>query len=211
METTHQFIDHYPIDPNSKKLILGTIHPHNITDFMLPFFYGNKCTLWQILARAFPEELPEKLTIENIKTFLHNRRISVSDTVVKCKRLTNSALDKDLIPLELNNKLIQTINNSQIDEILFTSGFSKNNAFKLFYVDILKQKINKQIKQQREVIVGHPIFNRPIKLTVLYSPSGSANVPISKSTIYQQRKDAYINSKTPVQSFKIDYYREKFE
>jgi hypothetical protein len=39
----------------------------------------------------------------------------------------------------------------KISEILFTSGFGKNNAFKLFYVDILGQKFTPEIKSNRQV------------------------------------------------------------
>ena len=37
-----------------------------------------------------------------------------------------------------NQKIKEDIKNSKIKEILFTSGFGKNNAFRLFYVDIFR-------------------------------------------------------------------------
>lgn len=210
MITEHQYLDKYPIKTDSEKLIVGTIHPHDFNSFTIPFFYGNVTSLWKILSEAFPDELSQPLTLEGILKFLEAKKISVSDTIRKCKRENPTALDKDLIPIELNNQILDDIKNSNITEILFTSGFGKNNAFRLFYSDILELKITQQIKKNREVIVNNEKIGRPIKLTVLYSPSGSSNVGISKSKSYMANKWKYKNSNRPVYEFKVDYYREKF-
>jgi hypothetical protein len=153
--------------------------------------------------------------LESILKFLKAKKISVSDTIRKCNRINLTALDKDLIPIELNTQIIEDIKQSKIREILFTSGFGKNNAFKLFYVDILKQKITADItadiKEKRCIILDEKYFGRKIKLTVLYSPSGSSNVPLSKSKIYLENKHKYLKSSRPVYDFKVDDYREKFD
>lgn len=211
MTTTHQYLDKYPIAKDSEKLIVGTIHPHDHDNFTIPFFYGNVTSLWRILSEAFPNDLKQPLTLESILKFLKTKKISVSDTIRKCNRINLTALDKDLIPIELNNQIIEDIKQSKISEILFTSGFGKNNAFKLFYVDILKQKITSDIKEKRGIILDKKYFGRPIKLTVLYSPSGSSNVPLSTSKIYLDNKHKYSKSSRPVYDFKIDYYRDNFD
>lgn len=211
MRTTHQYIDKYPISADSEKLIVGTIHPHNHENFDIQFFYGNVTSLWTILSEAFPNDLGKPLTLDGILKFLKTKRISVSDTIRKCERKSPTALDKDLIPIELNEQIKEDIKNSKIKEILFTSGFGKNNAFKLFYVDLLGLKITKEIKANRQVILDKSIFGRPIKLTVLYSPSGSSNVGISKSKTYLLDKLKYAKSKRPVYDFKVNYYRELFK
>ena len=211
MITTHQYLEKYPISKDSEKLIVGTIHPHDHDNFVIPFFYGNVTSLWTLLSTAFPDEFKKPLTVNGILNFLRKKKISISDTIRVCERRNPTALDKDLLPLELNNKLIEDIKNSNIKEILFTSGFGKNNAFRLFYVDILGFKITKEIKERREVVVDGETFGRPIKLTVLYSPSGSSNVGISKSALFLNNKDKYKHSITPVLDFKIDYYREMIE
>ena len=211
MITTHQYLDKYPISKESKKLIVGTIHPHNHESFIIPFFYGNVISLWTILCEAFPKDLYTPLTLDGILDFLKTKKISVSDTIRKCERKNPTALDKDLIPIELNRQIKYDIQNSKISEILFTSGFGKNNAFRLFYVGILGLKITKDIKEKREVILDKEIFGRPIKLTILYSPSGTSNVGLSKSKFYLVNKDKYIKSSRPVYDFKVDYYKQKFE
>lgn len=211
MTTTHQYLDKYPIAKDSEKLIVGTIHPHDHDNFTIPFFYGNVTSLWRILSEAFPNDLKQPLTLESILKFLKTKKISVSDTIRKCNRINLTALDKDLIPIELNNQIIEDIKQSKISEILFTSGFGKNNAFKLFYVDILNQKITADIKEKRGIILDKKYFGRPIKLTVLYSPSGSSNVPLSTSKIYLDNKHKYSKSSRPVYDFKVDYYRDNFD
>lgn len=211
MITTHQYLDKYPISKESEKLIVGTIHPHNHENFDLPFFYGNVISLWTILSEAFPDELQQPLTLDGILRFIKRKKISLSDTIKKCDRINPTALDKDLIPIDLNHQIKKDIKNSKIIEILFTSGFGKNNAFKLFYVDLLGLKITPEIKTKREVILDKSIFGREIKLIVLYSPSGSSNIGISKSKIYLLNKHKYAKSKRPVYDFKINYYRELFK
>ena len=211
MTTNHQYLDKYPISSDSERLILGTIHPHDHENFELPFFYGNVTSLWTILSKAFPNELTQPLTLNGILTFLQNKKMSLSDTIVKCERENPTALDEDLTPIELNHKIISDIKNSNITEILFTSGFGKNNAFRLFYVDILgNHYIPSEIKQNRGVILDESVFGRPVKLTVLYSPSGTANVGLSRSKLYLANKEKYINSAKPVIDFRVDYYRDKF-
>lgn len=210
MRTTHQYLTKYPISPDSEKLIVGTIHPHDHANFTIQFFYGNVTSLWKILGQAFPQEMDQPLNLQGILKFLKAKKISVSDTIVVCDRKNPTALDKDLIPIELNKGIIDEIKKSKITEILFTSGFGKNNAFRLFYVNILGLKITPDIKQNREVIVDQTVFGRPVKLTILYSPSGSSNVGLSKSKLYLENKSKYNKSSRPVYDFKIDYYRNKF-
>ncbi len=210
MTTNNQYLDKYPISTDSQKLIVGTIHPHDHDKFLVPFFYGNKLSIWTILNEAFNNEIGQTINLDGILKFLERHKISVSDTVIKCNRKNPTALDKDLIPLTLNTGLIDQIKNSNINEILFTSGFQTNNAFKLFYVDILGLKITPEIRKARQTTLDKSIFGRPIKLTVLYSPSGSSNVPLSTSKIYLDNRNKYLTSKRPVYDFKVDYYRDNF-
>lgn len=208
--TTHQYLDKYPISPDSEKLIVGTIHPHDHNKFAIPFFYGNVTSLWNIFCEAFPDDLSQPLTLGGILHFLKAKKISVSDTIRKCKRKNPTALDRDLIPIELNQQILKDIKNSSISEIFFTSGFGKNSAFSIFYVQILKQQITAEIKKKRGIILDRKHFGRPIKLTILYSPAGTANIGLSKSKLYLDAKHKFTNSKRPVHDFKVQYYREKF-
>jgi G:T/U-mismatch repair DNA glycosylase len=208
--TQHQYLSKYPIDPASERLILGTIHPHDHAAFTVQFFYGNMLSIWKILNQAYDNAMGPTITLDSIKAFLAKEKIAVSDTIVCCRRIHPTALDKDLEPVKLNKNLIAQIRTSKINHIFFTSGFGKNNAFKIFYEDLLERKITGQIKQLRETILSEEIFGRPVKLTVLYSPSGAANVGLVRSKLYQEQKHLYVNHPHPISAFKVDYYRQKF-
>ncbi|GET28597.1 hypothetical protein [Prolixibacter sp. SD074] len=208
--TRHLYLDKYPVSPKAEKLIVGTIHPHDASQFKLPFFYGNRLSLWKILQQAFPEDFQPELTLDSILYFLRKHRIAVSDTIRECIRTNGSASDEDLIPTRLNRKLLEQIRQSHIREIFFTSGFQKNNAFKLFYVDILRRKITPEIRRNRELVLEPEIVGRPVKLTILYSPSGAANRAWAQTKIWKDNQHKYADAPTPLQDFKVDYYREKF-
>lgn len=210
MITTHQYLDKYPISADSRKLIVGTIHPHNHHKFILPFFYGNTLSIWTILNEAFNKEIGQEISVDGILKFLKKHKISVSDTIIKCNRKNPTAFDTDLIPITLNHALTDQIKNSKITEIFFTSGFQKNSAFKLFYKDILGLKITPEIRKARQTILDKNIFGRPVKLVILYSPSGSSNIGLSTSKIYLESKHKYAKSARPVYDFKVDYYRQSF-
>lgn len=208
--TKHQFLVSNPIKNSDKILILGTIHPHDVNSFKLPFFYGNRNSLWNIFREVFPEELAPDFTIDDIKKLLSKRNIALSDTILECHRLNDSALDKDLIPIQLNMDLIDQIKDSSINQIYCTSGFGKNNAFRLFYESILGLKINKEIKQAKSAILPYDLFGRTIRVSLLPSPSGAANIALSQSSGYRLSKYCHSSSKRPVYDYKVSLYREIF-
>jgi hypothetical protein len=210
MNTIHQYIKEYPVNKHDRKLIVGTIHPHNHEDFVIPFFYGNRMSLWQILNDAFEGQLGDPITLDTVRNFLKKNKISISDTIVECRRTTLTALDKDLVPTVLNHQLKDDIHDSKITEVYFTSGFGKNNAFRLFYEEILKQTLTAKIRTDRQTVLDRKYFGRPIKLIALYSPAGTANVGLSRSKEYLSVKDQYVDQEHPVKRFKVDYYRSHF-
>src|SRR3981189_1338650 len=107
--TRHQYIGKYPIEPGSQKLILGTIHAMDRSKFKLDFFYGNRGTLWNILHKAFPEELTDPSSVESILSFLRARKIAMSDVVAECGRRKHTALDADLMDIRLHKELLPQI------------------------------------------------------------------------------------------------------
>jgi len=40
----HRYLALYPVDPTANAIILGTIHPHEHSKFLMDFFYGSQCT-----------------------------------------------------------------------------------------------------------------------------------------------------------------------
>ena len=107
--TIHQYINQYPIAPESRKLILGTIHAHDRSKFKTDFFYGNRGSLWTLLHKAFPLELTEPESKKAIQAFLKARGIAMSDVVARCRRRKDTAMDADLIDIQLHEELLPQI------------------------------------------------------------------------------------------------------
>lgn len=211
IRTVHEYLDIYPVNPESEKVVIGTIHPHNTTEFKIPFFYGSKLSLWKLLDRASGGEIGEPIVLDNVLKFLKCHKISMSDTVRECVRKETSWADNDLVPIRLNLELLDQVRNSNVKELLFMSGFGKTNAFKLFYVDMLGRRITDEIRRNRSVLLEKEVFGQEVLLSVLYSPSGAANIALAQSDIYRNAKHKYVGSASPVYDFKVDYYREKFQ
>ena len=208
--TKHEYIGQYPIELDSRKLILGTIHAMNPAGFKLKFFYGSRGTLWNILYKAFPDELTDPTSVASIRSFLQARKIAMSDVIAACDRKRKTALDADLINIQLHQDLLPQIRRSAITDIYFTSGLAANGAFRLFYTGLLKQRITDGIRGKREFELDEQFFGRPVRLHILHSPSGAANISLSKhpdflASIYADKRE-----EAPVQAFKIDYYRRMF-
>lgn len=210
MITHHQYLTNEPFDLTSETLIVGTIHPHKHEDFSVPFFYGSECSLWVIFHEAFPAELPNPYNLRDIQAFLRRRKISMSDMIWECERKDSNALDNDLVPIRLNEELPEQIRQSNIREVFFTSGFDKNAAFKLFYRNLLKRSITKKIHEEREVTFEPALFGRPVRLKILYSPSGRAVTGLSMNKHYLANEEKYRHFPAPVKAFRVDYYRQIF-
>lgn len=207
--TKHQYLDRYPIDPTAERLILGTIHPHHHEKFLMPFFYGNELSIWKIFHAAFPEELSEPSDVGSVLAFLKKRKLTVSDTIISCERMNPTALDEDLKPILFNKTgLMESIKRSAITEILCTSGFGRNNAFGIFYRDILGLPLTKVIRTTREADLPISIFGRPVKVKALYSPARTAMMGIGRSRSYKAVKEQYAHLSKPVEAFRIDLYKQ---
>lgn len=203
----HQFIEQYPVSLTSQKLVLGSIHPMAPVPGEL-FFFGNDNSLWRNLNEAFPDELNEPIGQEDVIRFLQKRKIAISDIIVQCIR-DYSSQDKDLVPTALNTDLISQIRESEITEILFTGGFSTNSPFRIFYETLLGQKLTYSVRTNRGITLNKSFFGREVKLSVLYSASGNANVGIARSKQFQAVRDT-LGNYLPIRQFRIKYYQEKF-
>jgi hypothetical protein len=226
--TTHQFIKDSPCKPKDEYMILGTIHPHKVDEFEIPFFYGNKNSLWKILSAAFPNNKYPKIKfnignevekVKNINETLGTYNIFITDTLKTCERPDiKTTNDKDLIITEKDynkTQIEEALKNSEIDTIFFTSAFGKNNAAKLF-IDMFGIKESSIRVSDNEFTFTIPeIAEKEIRGIVLFSPSNVACIGISKSQEYLAVKDKYTNgihkSNTPVKKFRIDFYEEKFK
>ena len=209
IRTFHQFIHQNPPNPNYKRAIIGTIHPHRVENFGIEFFYGNRGFLWDILSQAFPEL--DFSTVDSIKSILSGNKIWITDMIEECDREDEGETrDSHLKNLALNTRMIEEgLRNSQIDTIFFTSRFGKNGAASLFCkeFDIDLGTWNEELSQ---FTIPASKFGREIKGVVLFSPSGRANMGIGRSAAFRQMGDLYASEPGSVKKFKIHFYRDKF-
>ena len=206
--TNHRYLNQYQIEESSTKLIIGTIHPHLVNDFVIDFFYGNVGSFWSILSEAFPNRNFNNR--DEIINTLKSYNVSITDMISKCSRENEHVTqDSKLFDLTLNIDSIKNgIIKSKIDTIFFTSRFGKNNAAKLFTKSFdIRYDFNLETS---EFYIPESFFGRKIRCVVLFSPSNNANVGISKSKSYIKNKSKYEDFKHPIKQFKIDFYREKF-
>jgi len=207
VKTIHKYIYEIRVKASDTSLIIGTIHPHRTNQFIVDFFYGNRNSLWSILSTVFQQyDFESKNSIIDV---LIQNKIWITDIILECERENETVTqDKHLQNLVLNDDGIRNgINNSSITTIFFTSGFGKNNAAKLFCDTFnIKPKLN----NKREFIIPKNIFGRSIKGIVLFSPSGQANIGISKNKLYLEQKEKYKSFAKPISKFKIDFYKNAF-
>ncbi|AMM52442.1 hypothetical protein TH61_16325 [Rufibacter sp. DG15C] len=216
--TIHHFLDQYPVRQTDTKMIVGTIHPHSVENFTIPFFYGNVGSFWDILHNAFPhyqirEAGTENFSIENILTMLEQNNTWVTDIIRQCDRedetVTQDSLLYNIIPN--NIQISEALQNAPIDTIYFTSRFSTNNAASLFTQVFNIDYANTFNGDTSEFTIPAQHFGREIRCVVLYSPSNAANVGVSRTPPYLNNIEYYQQFETPVRQFKIDFYQNKFE
>ena len=208
--TYHQFINKCLVKPTDRRLILGTIHPHNVHDFSLPFFYGNKNFLWRHLENAFPCRTFNN--VQNIMRTLEDENVWISDMISQCDRDHSGIYkDEELRNISLNsNQIMNGLSNSKIDTILFTSAFGCNNTAKLFVTEFNIKYRKTWNEMTREFIIPTHHFGREIRGIVMYSPTDGANQGIAKGKIYREWKSEKWNGKgLPMNAFKIAHYKEK--
>jgi hypothetical protein len=215
--TTHQFLDLYPVKATDTKMIVGTIHPHSVENFLIPFFYGNAGSFWNILHHAFPHynilQPDNTLQLDNIIAMLEQNDIWVTDIIRQCDRedagVTNDTLLYNIVP---NTEQIEdALANTEIDTIYFTSAFDVNNAARLFIQVFGINYQNNFDAALREFTIPENRFGREIRCIALYSPSNAANIGVSRAPLYRANFEYYQQFPKPVKQFKIDYYQNKFQ
>ncbi|MDO6433502.1 hypothetical protein Q4E93_23010 [Flavitalea sp. BT771] len=211
MTTHHRYLDLYPVDPTAKAIIIGTIHPHDHTKFVMDFFYGSQCSLWNIFAEIFPDHMTRPTSREAVSQFLADHHITMSDTIRTCNRKNNTALDKDLIPRLYNTALVSQLRDSQIEQVFFTSGIGKNNALRTFYTGVLGYKyLPGAVAKNKTGMLPSDILGRSIAYTVLYSPATTANRGIRNGKEFKKLRHLFANYSDAAHGYKIYLYKAAF-
>lgn len=178
-------IEIHPFEPfiprNAAILIVGSFpgkeHLESGNDIEQWFYGAKRNQFWKILSAAFNTDLKSK---EDKQNLFKKYGIGITDILLKIKRKNNSNLDKHLIIEETNYKAIKDIlEKNNFKSILFTSK----------YVEQLFLKYFPQTKNY----------------SCLPSPSGGANIPISKSEEFKTYK--ILNPDKNTIDFRIDKYK----
>lgn len=200
MPTVHQFLNESQVLPTDRRLILGTIHPPEVENFRIPYFYGNRGNLWDLLSEAFPH-----LNFNNRQEIIQNladHQTWISDIIRECTHRGGNAADNQLEGIIYNTEQIrQGLEDSQIDAIYFTSEFTFTLFKQAFHIRL---RFN---RERREMLIPKRYFGREIKAIVLYSPSDNACRGISRSLSYQEWRMG--RNPGSVNEFRVDHYRSK--
>lgn len=201
--TEHQFVDQHLAQPNYKRLILGSIHPHNVADFRFPYFYGNVGSLWDRLGEAFPNQTFDNF--DSIVQTMATNNVWISDIIRSCDREhAGVTRDQELYNLVLNTQQIsEGLQHTSIDTVYFTSTFVAQKFGQAFAIPIQMHPIT------REIAIPQRLFNRPVTGVVLYSPSRAANVGIAGSPNYHNWVANRVGQPVGVNLFRAMHYREK--
>jgi hypothetical protein len=210
METKHPWLELYPIDKNSERLIIGT-HPPMPYKGEMKFFYGNMFEFWRLLSIVYKNDslfTKDKPDLIKINVFLKKYKFSITDLVYKTDG-SKFSTDQEMNVLELNPYLLNWLKGSNIKEIYFTSFTGKNGALPLFK-KWLKVNFRNKVKvnpidkwdNYKTTII---IENKPYKLVRLYSPSPTARKGIGRSLIFKDYLK--LNPTSDADAFRIDLYK----
>lgn len=209
----HPWLNDYSIDCNSKKLILGT-HPPMPYNGDLKFFYGNMNEFWRLISKVYTDdefyEFGQSQDLQKILKFLKKYDYSITDMVYETKDGTFN-VDSKMTVLKLNPFLYEWLKKSSINEIYFTSfNSNKNSALSLFKRWLRENNILFKISPVKEWISDCfeiILFERKIKLFILYSPSPNARRGIPRSVQYIKWSSNVSNPN--VDDFRVWWYKQK--
>lgn len=182
----NELSEEHPFKPfvpkNARILIIGSFpgmdQVKNKANSEEWFYTAKDNQFWTIISAVYENKL---LTTESKKMLFEKEGIGITDIFLKIKRKVKSNLDKHLIVVEYNDQEIKAILESgKFDLILFTSRYVEKH-FKIKFPEVSNS-------------------------IALPSPSGAANIPISKTEAYKKfiRENPEGNTKT----FRIVKYRE---
>jgi hypothetical protein len=100
---------------------------------------------------------------------------------------------------------------SSIEHLYFTSGFGKNNAFRLFYIEVLKNPFVEDYWKERKEFPLKIDDRKTVTCHILISPSDSSNRAVGRYSDYKVNKQLYMNRMyPPTYAYKIARYQEVF-
>jgi len=137
MKELHLFKPFIPQDP--KYLLLGTFTAPLKGNNQYEWYYCTKRNqFWSIVEAVYDTELE---SVSKKQELFARLKIAITDTILKCERVSGNSSDSNLENLELNSEVIsEIIDKHNIEAIFFTSKFASSIFLKNFkeYSDIKK-------------------------------------------------------------------------
>lgn len=184
----HRYIPTYPLETGMEYLIIGTIHPNSKPE--IDYYYGNVGSFWDILKSIYPNYNFE--STHQIREWQRDFSIEITDTIIQCKRKSETANDSDIIVEEedyhwaLKEYILS--NRKTLKRLLFTSGEGTNAAYKNF-----------------KKIMGNDFLLIEPLCTVLPSPSRSSTLALFKG------KEEHYGLVLPFYEFLKSHYPDALE
>ncbi len=216
----HPWLKDYPVLPEHKHLIIGT-HPPMPYAGCMAFYYGNMNEFWRLLETAYDQSLffdPQgRPDLQRILKWLDVKHVAITDMVnytIFGNRFNTDSDMKVLFDNQLNQHLQNWLENSNIENIFFTSFSNGKSAFGLFR-KWYRKTYGIRLPEGKEIISqdnAEFIFvnGRKIRLVMLYSPSPAARRGIPRSLPYTNWLQLNPNVASPIDAFRIFWYREYF-
>ena len=167
------------INPDTKFLIVGTFptHKDNYSQTFEYFYAGQKNNFWKILERVFSHTFKFDSGIAAIKerqNFLSQKKIGLTDMLVKCYRKNNQSSDEYLYPIILKDIFSLLDEYPLIERIILTSRTEVIGALGLFKTYFLQRnlELNEFNKREDKILESTFDYNgKTIAVLVPYSPS----------------------------------------
>lgn len=207
----HPWINKFPINKETKYLILGT-HPPMPYSGRLEYYYGNMGEFWRFLDKVYPgnklynNAFPK---LSDITNFLEKHKIAITDLVEETDG-TPFSTDDNMKWTKLNSRLMDLLESGSIEVIYFTSFGGNNSSLNLFKKLLkinCKNIVIPNSKIWRDAGLDVCIDNKKIKLEVLFSPSPTARRSASRVAEFIDWKKS--NPLGSFDDFRIHWYRSK--
>jgi hypoxanthine-DNA glycosylase len=124
------------IPPNAKYLLLGSFPGRQLSRAGEWYYETERGQFWPILRQLY--SLPLSSREEKIK-LMNNLRLSLSDTIYKCERVSGNNSDSNLKVIEYNLKIVgKILSSNNIEKIFFSSRFVEK-IFKSKFKALIKK------------------------------------------------------------------------
>ncbi|MCG3167387.1 MAG: hypothetical protein POELPBGB_03177 [Bacteroidia bacterium] len=172
---THPFETFIPAA--ATHLIIGTFPTHQ-QNFTFNFYYsGENNNFWKIIEEVFNHKFKHSdgdAAVEERKKFLTNKRVGITDMIIKCYRRNNKSTDENLFPIILQDVFSIIDNHKEITTLVLTSRTEVFGALGLLKTYFLQRNLefgNLERRSDKVMTGNFKRENRIIDVVVPYSPS----------------------------------------